>query len=143
MLFRSYNPNRAPIYYAVTGRTDSFYTEELEMRKTLDFPPYERLIRLVFRSPSQKNAENAAGEAVGILQNEVAKLSSKKSEAKPEILGASECPIEKIAMNHRYQILLRGKNIRTLQNLAFHLLNDYKKPQDVYIETDVDPVSLL
>lgn len=143
VIVQTYNPNRAPIYYAVTGRTDSFYTEELEMRKTLDFPPYERLIRLVFRSPSQKNAENAAGEAVGILQNEVAKLSSKKSEAKPEILGASECPIEKIAMNHRYQILLRGKNIRTLQNLAFHLLNDYKKPQDVYIETDVDPVSLL
>ena len=59
------------------------------------------------------------------------------------ILGPSECPILKIAMNFRYQIILCGQNIRYLQEACNVLLNNYTHPQSVYIECDVDPTSLL
>ncbi len=83
-------------------------------------------------------------EAAVILKKLIGKLpKNRDGTEQAELLGPSECPIEKIAMNHRYQIILKGKNIQSLQKLASHLIYDYKKPQEVYIETDVDPVSLL
>ncbi|QTQ11690.1 primosomal protein N' [Treponema parvum] len=142
VIVQTYNPDRAPIYHAVNGNIEKFYLEELEIRKALGFPPYSRLIRLVFRSPSKTSAENASEEAFSILENSIADLSGRHGD-QAQILGPSECPIEKIAMNYRYQILLKGKNISSLQKLASHLLNDFKRPQEVYIEADVDPVNLL
>ena len=60
-----------------------------------------------------------------------------------EILGPSECPIVKIAQNYRYQIILKGRDVKILQNVTGDLLFNYTRPADVYIESDVDPVSLL
>ena len=45
--------------------------------------------------------------------------------------------------NKRYQILLKGSSIIPLQTAARKLLFDYTHNQNVYIEYDVDPVSLL
>ncbi|MCR4627735.1 MAG: primosomal protein N', partial [Treponema sp.] len=144
VLVQTYNPDRSPIYNAIKGNDTAFYKEELEIRKLLDFPPYSRLIRLVFRSPSKTVSNNSAMEAAVILKKLIEKLpKNRDGTEQAELLGPSECPIEKIAMNHRYQIILKGKNIQSLQKLASHLIYDYKKPQEVYIETDVDPVSLL
>ena len=60
-----------------------------------------------------------------------------------EIIGPAECPIEKINSSWRYQILLKGGSIVPLQNAARKLLFGYTHNQNVYIEYDVDPVSLL
>ena len=60
-----------------------------------------------------------------------------------EIIGPAECPIEKINSSWRYQILLKGSSIIPLQQAARKLLFDYTHNQNVYIEYDVDPVSLL
>lgn len=144
VLVQTYNPDRAPIFYAVKGLEQAFYNEELEMRRLLDFPPYSRLIRLVFRAASRSNAENTCRQAAAILRKKITEMpKDRNGNASAELLGPAECPIEKIAMNHRFQILLKGKDIKILQKLAAHLLYDYQRPQEVYIETDVDPVNLL
>ena len=60
-----------------------------------------------------------------------------------EIIGPAECPIEKISQNYRYQILLKGKSVIPLQAAARKLAFEYTHNQNVYIEYDVDPVSLM
>ncbi|MBQ9494032.1 MAG: primosomal protein N' [Treponema sp.] len=138
VLVQTYSPSRAPIAAACHGDIQGFYKSELLQRELLGFPPFSRIVRLVFRSVSQKAAESSAAEAAKLLVD-----AAKKLKSYVEILGSAECPIVKIAQNYRYQILLRGKNIAPLQKLAHTLLFKYSHPQNVYIECDVDPVALL
>jgi primosomal protein N' (replication factor Y) len=61
------------------------------------------------------------------------------------MLGPAECPIGIIAGNYRRQIILRGAAMGTLHAAARTALERYEKGRDgsVYLEVDVDPVSLL
>ena len=135
VIVQSYSPDMEPIALAVKGETEKFYTNEVSQRRVLAFPPFTRLLRLVFRSKIPGAAESAAEGASNIIRNHV--------ENGVEILGPSDCPIEMIAGNHRQQILLRGKNIASLQKAAELLIRGYAPPNNVYIEVDVDPVSLM
>jgi len=135
VIVQTYSPGRGPILYACQNRIEDFYGSELAEREMLDFPPFTRLLRLVFRSFNKNLAAETARDAVRIL-----------SDGAPrgmEIIGPAECPIEKINSSWRYQILLKGSSIVPLQTAARKLLFDYTHNQNVYIEFDVDPVSLL
>ena len=135
VIVQTYSPGRGPVLYACQSRIEDFYGSELAEREMLDFPPYSRLLRLVFRSFNKGLAAETARDAVKIL-----------SDGAPrgmEIIGPAECPIEKINSSWRYQILLKGASIIPLQTAARKLLFDYTHNQNVYIEYDVDPVSLL
>ena len=140
VLVQTYNPSREPVALACAGNTEKFYAYELGERKLLGFPPFSRLIRLVFRSADKNAAEETAAAGAKLLSEEVKKM---RFESAVEILGPAECPILKISQNYRYQLLLRGSDIRPLQKAASALLFGYSHPQTVYIECDVDPVSLL
>lgn len=135
VIVQSYSPDREAIKFAVKGDIDGFYNNELETRKLLNFPPYSRLLRLVFRSKSKADAQNACSQA--------AKLLAEFRIEGVEILGPAECPLETVNQNHRYQILLRGQNISPLIEAAKKLVWGYKAQNSVYIETDTDPQSLL
>ncbi len=147
VLIQTYNPTLTPIALAAKGDADSFYKSEIKQRELLDFPPFKRLIRLVFRSASNTAAEEAATEAARICQQTISNFLKvahlKKSMEDVVVLGPSECPIAKISLNYRYQIILRSRQIKALIMICSHLIYDYKPLQHVYIETDVDPVSLL
>lgn len=132
---QSYSPDREPIARAINGEISEFYEQELEMRKILRFPPFSRLLRLVFRSQVPNLAEMAANSAKNILE--------KKINKDVEILGPAECPLLMISGNYRYQILLRSNNVNSLIESAKKLIWGYKSPNNVYIEVDVDPISLL
>ena len=135
VIVQTYSPGKGPVLFACQNRIEDFYGTELAEREMLDFPPFSRLLRLVFRSFNKALAAETARDAVKIL-----------SEGAPrgmEIIGPAECPIEKINSSWRYQILLKGSSIIPLQTAARKLLFDYTHNQNVYIEYDVDPVSLL
>ena len=135
VIVQTYSPNRGPVLFACQNRINDFYGSELAEREMLDFPPFSRLLRLVFRSFNKSLAAETARDAVKIL--------SDKAPRGMEIIGPAECPIEKINSSWRYQILLKGKSIVPLQTAARKLLFEYTHNQNVYIEYDVDPVSLL
>ncbi|MBQ9238485.1 MAG: primosomal protein N' [Treponema sp.] len=137
---QTYSPSRTPIAYALTGDSAGFYRTELAERKALEFPPFFRLVRLVFRSPKQSAAAETAREAAAVLHHACRHY---RGENSATILGPAECPLGKIAQNYRYQILLKGKTVSVLQKLAQELITSYTHRQQVFIEVDVDPVEML
>ena len=135
VVVQTYSPELEPVLFACQNKVSDFYDFEIQQRQIMDFPPFCRLLRLVFRSYNKKEAYDTANDAARILKEKKAKG--------VEILGPAECPLEKINSSYRYQLLLKGKSIVPLQALARSLLMDYTHSQNVYIEYDVDPVSLL
>ncbi|MBQ9624205.1 MAG: primosomal protein N' [Treponema sp.] len=152
VLVQTYCPDSAPIAYAVAGKTEEFYESEIQTREMLNFPPFARILRMVFRAPSEPQAIAGANGAAAILHQILrgVQVSSNPNALKmqeaakhTEILGPAECPLSKIAANYRQQIILRGSSISLLQYMAHTFAKNYKAPGEVYIEYDVDPVSLL
>jgi primosomal protein N' (replication factor Y) len=116
---------------------EGFYTAELVQREALGFPPYSRLIRFTVRSKDAVRADKAV--------NRLASLARPLLPAGADAWGPAEGPIGIIAGNHRRQLTLRGKAMGPLHNAARTILALYEKGKDsmVYLEVDVDPVSLL
>ncbi len=135
VLIQTWDPSSPAISYA--GRSDlkGFYEREMEQRRLLGFPPFSRLIRLVFRSKNEKQAMNGAAGAAEILETLI--------KEPDELLGPAECPVAAIAGNFRYQVILKGEDLNRLRKAAQQFLNGWKAPGPLYIEVDVDPVHLL
>ncbi|MCL2763142.1 MAG: primosomal protein N' [Treponema sp.] len=114
-----------------------FFDAELVQRKALNFPPYTRLIRFNARSKDPARADAA--------MRRLASLAVPLIPPDADMLGPAECPIGIINGNHRRQLILRGKSMGTLHAAARILLERYEQSRDsrVYLEVDVDPVSLL
>jgi primosomal protein N' (replication factor Y) len=114
-----------------------FFEVELAQRKTLGFPPYTRLIRFTARSRDARRAEGA--------MERLASLAAPLLPQGADMLGPAECPIGLIAGNYRRQLIFRGPSMGSLHAAGVILLSRYEKGKDsrVYLEVDVDPVSLL
>lgn len=142
VIVQTYDPYRAAIAFACKNDIDGFYNYELSEREMLDFPPFARLIRLVFRSADKNLAEQSATQALEILKTYSDKL-EQAQQPSFDILGPAECPLAKIAANYRYQLLLKSNVMPPMQKAVANLLYSYKSPTGIYMEVDADPVSLL
>ena len=114
-----------------------FFNAELETRKSLNFPPYSRLIRFTVRSKEASRAE----AAIRRLADYAKKLLPKNA----CLLGPAECPIGVINGNFRRQIILQSPSLNAIHSASRGMLSLYEKGKDpkTYLEIDVDPVSML
>lgn len=135
VLIQTWSPQNPAIVFASRGDVDGFYDHELEQRRMLNFPPFSRLIRLVFRSKRPKTAETGAAGAAEILEPLI--------RGKGDLMGPAECPLALISGNYRHHIILRGEKIAPLIQAVKTFQTGYKPVPALYIEIDVDPVSLL
>ena len=137
VLVQTYMPENETIRLAAQADLDTFYRKELEARKALGFPPFMRLIRLVFRARSASKSRSAAES----FARDLPPIEQDPSEV--EILGPAECPLAVIAGNHRNHIIFRSRHFKLLHSLVRRTLEHTPVPAGVYVEVDVDPVSLL
>jgi primosomal protein N' (replication factor Y) len=137
VLVQTYLPNNETIHLAARADLDTFYRKELEMRKALDFPPFTRLIRLVFRARSAAKSRSAATGFARSLED------ADPGARGVEVLGPVECPLSVIAGNHRNHLIFRSRNFRNLHSLVQQSVGRFQVPAGVYVEVDVDPVALL
>ncbi len=137
VLVQTYLPENETIRLAAAADLDTFYKKELEVRKILGFPPFTRLIRLVFRARSAARSRSAVTAFARSLQN--ADLQS----GAVEVLGPAECPLAVIAGNYRNHLIFRSDHFRDLHDRVRRSLERFQVPAGVYVEVDVDPVSVL
>ena len=137
VLVQTYLPENPTIRLAAAADLEAFHDLELEARRQTGFPPYCRLVRFVFRSRDARKAAAAARSFAASLSEE------RLGAAEAELLGPAECPLAVISGNHRQQVILRSPRFRPLHRLAREALAGFACPSSVYVEVDVDPLSLL
>ncbi len=136
VIIQTYHPDNPAIAHALAGDVDGFYAQELAVRKEAGFPPYARLANLVLRSRKQEVVEEAT-------RNLEQQLAASSRALGVEVLVAAQCPIEKIASNWRYHILLSSKAGSAIHRLIRDVLDRCHIPSSVYLEIDLDPLHLL
>ncbi len=140
VIVQTYHADNPAIVLASLDDREQFYDQELAVRQQTNFPPFSRLINIVVRS---KRKELCIQE-ISILENKAREgISFLPDHSGIEIMGVSECPIEKINNNYRYHILLRSKDITALLQVVTFIHRSYTPRHSVYIEIDIDPLHLL
>jgi primosomal protein N' (replication factor Y) len=112
-----------------------FYQKEIELRKELSYPPFSKLIRIVFNF---RNKERAA-KTMKDISGRIMKIKTTDI----EILGPSPAPIEKIRNYWRWHLVLKGKNSKALRRKAAEIIDTLKDIKDIRTDVDVDPINLL
>ena len=136
VIIQTYKPDNEAVRLAANMKLDEYYDNELAVRKELGFPPFIRLIRIVFRGKDEDKTFNTAKMFYKLINNG-------NKDIDFEILGPSECPIGVLSGNFRFQLIFRARTFSRFHNYLKSLLLSFKPLQSVYLEVDIDPISLL
>lgn len=131
VVIQTYIPDHYAITTALSGDQEAFYKMDLESRRTLGYPPFGRLGRIILDGVDEKKVTNAALSLAGKLQ--VGRES--------RILGPSPAPLLKIRNRYRWHILVLSENHSALVKVLRAAKG--MKITAVRVTVRVDPVQLL
>ena len=144
VILQTYNPDHFSITAAKQQDFMSFYHQEIEFRKALNYPPYSRMVQLKISGPDPAEAEKHArllGELCrGLKSGEPAFYQN------VEIMGPIEASLTRIAGRYRWQILLKGLKIKPLHHFVDQLLSRnpaFFNRRPVQVAIDVDPLFMM
>lgn len=137
VIFQTRMPNHISIQTASREDYFEFAKSELRDRKSLNYPPFVRLLRIVALS-----AEDTSGfKSLEQLKVVLATLVSELGDA--IILGPVSAPIIKIKNKYRHHIIIKSKSHGSLQKILRVAKECVKKKKDVKVIFDLDPIDML
>ena len=129
VVLQTYNPEHYAIKAASTHNYAEFFARELRYRKELGYPPFRRVLRLVYRHADNLRAETEARAVLAQLQERI----KTGHLAGTDLVGPAPCFFGKINGENRWQIIVRSPDpAALLRGLTFKGW-----------QVDVDPVSTL
>ena len=137
VIIQTFNPDHYALRHAQNHDYKSFYTEEIDFRKALQYPPFGRIINLRLSSIKK----DTLVEQAHILGKLAKKLSARHGNI-AEIIGPAESPLAKIRGRFRFQMLIKGQDINVLHQIAREIISKNKN-SNVKITADVDPENFM
>ena len=140
VILQTYNPNHSSILYATAPDFQAFYNDEIGFRENLNYPPFSRMVQLKISGKNKEKTRHHA-QALGDLCFDL-KRSDRSFLRSLEILGPIEAPIPKIAKYYRWQIFLKGQNVKPLHRFLHKMWFENRAAilnRDVKVVLDVDP----
>ena len=110
----------------------NFYVQEIESRNIFFYPPFSKMIKLLFTSKKEQLCLEFARDFYHQLK--------KHLEKKATILPVIPCGYAKIKGKFRFQILIRGKSIYTL-NQVIERISAKLRHKEIQYSIDIDPSS--
>jgi primosomal protein N' (replication factor Y) len=135
VIIQTYNPAHYAIQTAKNQDYEEFFTREIKFRQALVYPPFCRIVRLVFRGPDPE-ALLASGERAAAFIRE-------HTEEYQSLLGPAHCPISKIKNNYRVHLILKLRETAAVKNILGELQEIMRSKGEGYMEIDIDPISML
>ncbi|MBE3582864.1 MAG: primosomal protein N' [Limnochordaceae bacterium] len=146
VIIQTYNPEHYAIVRASHYDYLGFYREELALRRTLRYPPFTELARLLVRQPTEQAAREQAQEAVHLLE-ELGAVRAERlgpaglSQGQVEIVGPAPAPLSRLQGKYRWHLLLkawtRADILHLLQRAAA------RSPHIRQWVVDIAPLSLM
>src|SRR5262249_6564663 len=118
--------------------------EELRHRRTHNYPPYQRLARLIVRSKEQDKASAFADRLAAAFDAAMRQLRPANAAASEvRILGPAEAPVFRLKGYYRFHFQMQSPSAATLQELLRAVLPSARVPAGVEFTLDVDPLNML
>ncbi len=134
VILQTFKPDNDAIRCAANGDFAGFSQYDLEFRQLMNFPPYSRMISVVFRGADDAETEQFARDFSARLAPYI----------HPEVTvaGPMRAPIERIQGKFRYRMTIRGNKLTKIRQ-ALRALAWHRARGKVEVLVDVDPQDLL
>ena len=139
VIIQTYNPEHYAILTAMKQDFEAFSEIELSFRKKLRYPPYYKIIRMIFVHSDLKTLK----EQLDKNNNLFHKLAVLFADDDFSILGPTPAPLSKLNNKYRYHLILKSKKIKALFQAAKYLEDNLQLLSTVKVTIDVDPLSLM
>ncbi len=142
-VIQTFTPENPIIKLAADQDYDSFYKDEIVLRRAMLYPPFAKLCVIGFVGERETRVIDAAFFFFGILKE---LIKSEYSGLSVRILGPSPARIFKVNNKFRYKIIVKFKDEKTFDKLvndALFKLDGCKKFSGISTFVDVNPESIL
>ena len=134
VIIQTYNPDHYAIIDAQKQDYDIFYSQEIELRKMLNYPPFCDIIVIRFSGENVKEIQNVSKKVYDKINN--------LNEDGLFIYKPVPAPIDKIKNKYRWRIILKCKlTSRVLDIIKYGIENSGVK--DTSIVVDINPNSMM
>lgn len=116
---------------------DSFYAREINDRKALGYPPFGRMVGILFQGERDDYVMREARRFAELLRKHAAELN---------ILGPAPPVIARVRNLYRWQIIARSRHSGRLRDAVRQARLHWERAADsrrVHLKIDVDPVGLM
>lgn len=123
------------VKYAAANDYDSFFREELAIRKMMDYPPYTDLIKLLFTGRTEEETSDFALNCCEYIKKKIRSVM---------IYNPQPSPVSRIREAYRYQTIIKCPAGKRRQYLAVigEMIN-MNRNNRVNIVVDVNPYSFV
>ncbi len=133
VVIQTYNPEHYAVQCGIRQDYAGFYQQELALRQQLFYPPYSRLIKLLFQD---KESTRAQGRALTFVHAWQKAFAGDKGQ---QIIGPAPAVIARFRELYRYVVLIKTADLARarafLQQEKLHLRTD--------VAIDIDPLTML
>ncbi len=139
VIIQTFQPEHYIFDYVANYKIFEFYDKELKVRKSLEYPPFTRLILIEFKGENERD--------VDLSSEEFAKELRANLKQQVQILGPAPAAIPKIKRNYRYHIMMKmpkelDKNAKEIARVIWQLKEKFEvklNSKGIKLVIDVDP----
>lgn len=145
VVLQTYDTDHYAIRHAINYDYESFYNDEVKIRKAFGYTPFSNMMRVVVSGEN----EVVVKKGIDNLHSSLVYLLKERGIDKFDfILGPNACSISKIKQNYRWQILFKDDNIEInlLKGIIKYICitkRDFVFDKKVNVSIDINPNTIL
>ncbi len=133
VIVQTYNPEHYAVTAGLKQDYEEFFRQELSMRKELFYPPYSRIVKLLFQDEDEEMAKGKGRRLVKAFEERF------KGDKRQVIVGPSPAVIAKFRNIYRFVVLIKTADLPTVQEF----LREQKLHLRTEVAIDIDPITML
>jgi len=143
VLIQTYQPDHYVFKTVQSQDYDSFFKQEMEIRRQLGYPPFTRLALVRLSGPIDEPVAREARRLAAALENLRTRDPDLRSRVR--ILGPAPAGLTRLQGRYRWQILIKSYGRAPLLHLLQHLRRAWTPPprSHLSLSLDIDPSSLF
>ncbi len=129
-------PSHASLKCTASSDYLAFAAGELQLRQALEYPPFQRLLRIIIAAEDKTVAQQWA--------RHVSEITQAACEGRGvSVLGPAPAPLEKIRSHWRYHILCKAPSASLLQSIMQRIKSALPEQKKARLLFDLDPQDML
>jgi primosomal protein N' (replication factor Y) len=140
VLVQTFNPEQPCVFLAAQHDFEAFVKLEMAHRREHNYPPYQRLARLIVRSKKADKAGTFADRLAADFEHAMKAL---KLPGTIRLLGPAEAPVFRLKGFCRFHFQLQSASPAALHQLLRTVLSGVRPPAGVEFTLDIDPLNML
>jgi len=140
---QTWQPEHPAITLAARHDYLTFAYEEMQQRKVHNYPPHQRMARLIVRCKEEKAGNDYADRLADAFRLELERRKHAGEPTDLRLLGPAECPVFRLKGYFRYHFQLHSANSAVMHQILRAVLPTVRVPSGVELTVDIDPQDML